>query len=167
RKQGTGLAYISRPPQHQAPVTTAARIGKTCSASSECLNGSGGLPYVDQSRAVNKIDGPSIDQVIAKAVKGDSVLGSVNLGLHPIGGDTPSDINFDDSGAALQRKSTADDAWRYVFGDTSGAMTPTATVSPLNKYNAVSNFLHARFTALRPALSAADRKRLDAHLSSL
>jgi len=170
RKQGTGLAYISRPPQHQAPVTLAARIGKGCNTgdfSSECLNGTGGLPYVDQSRAVNKLDGPSIDQVIAKAVKGDSVLGSVNLGLHPIGGDTPSDINFDDSGAALQRKSTADDAWRYVFGDTSGATTPTTTVSPLNKYNAVSNFLHGRFTALRPTLSSGDRKRLDAHLSSL
>lgn len=169
RRQGTGLAYISRPPQHQAPVTLAARIGKGCNTgafANECLNGTGGLPYIDQTRAVNRIDGPSIDQVIAKAVKGDSVLSSVNLGLHPVGGDTPSDINFDETGSPLQRKSTADDAWRYVFGTTSGAVTPT-TASPLNKHNAVSNFLHARFASLTPALSVADRRKLDGHLTAL
>jgi hypothetical protein len=78
---GTGLVYSAVPPQHQAPVTLAARIGN--------------LPYTDpQSSANNKIDGPSIDQVIAQAVKGDSTFASLNFGLHPIGGDTPSDINF-------------------------------------------------------------------------
>jgi hypothetical protein len=168
RRQGTGLAYISRPPQHQAPVTLSARIGKGCNTGAfaeQCLNGTGGLPYVDQSRAANRVDGPSIDQVIAKAVKGDSVLESVNLGLHPVGGDTPSDINFDTTGSPLQRKSSADEAWKYVFGDVSGAMTSTA--SPLNKHNAVSAFLHARFSALRPALGTADRQKLDGHLTAL
>jgi hypothetical protein len=150
---GTGLTYNTVPPQHQAPVTLAARIGR--------------LPYTNpQTSAVNKIDGPSIDQVIANAVKGDSTFTSLNFGLHPIGGDTPSDFNYLMDGTPLKRLAGADEAWSYVFGAPMGpaAMTPSADLA---KFNAVSNFLHARFTVLRPSLSAADQATLDGHLTSL
>ncbi len=155
---GTGLAYIAGTPQHEAPVTLAARVGRN--------NGMPGLPYLDQLSAVNKVDGPSIDQVIANAVKGDSSFGSLNFGLHPIGGDTPSDINFQVDGTSIKRLSSADEAWNYVFGNPvmSGA---TSSISAINKHTAVSDFLHARFGALLPTLSAADRLTLDGHLTAL
>ena len=150
---GTGLTYNTVPPQHQAPVTLAARVGN--------------LPYTNpQTAAVNKIDGASIDQVIAKAVKGDSTFSSLNFGLHPIGGDTPSDFNYLTDGTPLQRLAGADEAWSYVFGNTTGT-TSTTPSADLAKFNAVSNFLHGRFTGLRPSLSAADQATLDAHLTSL
>jgi hypothetical protein len=162
-RQDTGLAYISATPQHQAPVTLAARAGHSCTG--QFCVGTLGLSYLNQETANNQIDGPSIDQVIAKAVKGDSTFASLNFGMHPIGGDTPSDINFREDGTSLERLAGADEAWTHVFGNptTDGGTAP----SPLKKLDAVTNFLHARFETLRPALSAADRDTLDAHLTAL
>ena len=98
-RNGSGLAYGGPTPQHQAPVTLAARVGNGCPAGGQfCTEDDFGLPYLDQSTAVNNIDGPSIDQVIAKQVVGDSLFSSLNFGMHPIGGDTPSDINFAEDG---------------------------------------------------------------------
>ena len=165
-KNGSGLAYAGQTPQHQAPVTLSARIGAGCeTGGSDCLVGNYGLHYADQSKAVNNIDGPSIDQVIANAVVGDSLFSSLNFGLHPIGGDTPSDINFDAKGTSLKRMASADEAWNRVFGMPVG---PTATdMSALHKHTAVTDFLHSRFASLRPQLSAYDQQVLDQHLTSL
>jgi hypothetical protein len=43
----------------------------------------------------------------------------------------------------------------------------TASATPLNKMNAVTDFLHSQFSELRPTLSAADQKTLDSHLSAM
>jgi hypothetical protein len=160
----TGLKYAAGTPQHQAPVTLAARTGHSC-VGNNC-SGTLGLSYLPQATAVNKVDGPSIDQVIAKAVKGTSTFGSLNFGLHPIGGDTPSDINFQEDGTSLRRLASANEAWNQVFGMPTGAGAAT-TVSPAHKLTAVTDFLHARFTSLRPVLGVADRVTLDGHLAAL
>jgi hypothetical protein len=163
---GSGLAYKGPTPQHQAPVTLAARVGKGCENGGDaCIAGNRGLRYLDQSTAVNNIDGPSIDQVIGQAVKGDSLFSSLNFGLHPVGGDTPSDINFAANGASLKRMATPDEAWNRVFGMPVG---PSGSqVSAAHKQTAVTDFLHARFQALHGEVSAYDRGVLDAHLTSL
>lgn len=156
-KGGSGLAYAAATPQHQAPVTLAARVGN--------------LPYVDQAGAVNNIDGPSIDQVIAqglvdqKVVNQAPLFGSLNFGLHPIGGDTPSDINYTKDGKALKRLSSADEAWKFVFGMPAGPSMSDELLK--HKQSAVSDFLHARFSSLRPKLSAYDQQVMDHHLTSL
>jgi hypothetical protein len=162
----TGLTYFAPVAQHQAPVTLTARAGHICTG--QFCVGNLGLPYLsNQLTAVNKLDaGPSMDQLIAKAVGGDTPFSSLNFGLHPRGGDTPSDINYREDGMPLTRLATADEAWTHVFGNmTEDPTTPSMT--PLNKLNAVTNFLHSRFSTLRPALSAADQRSLDAHLASL
>jgi hypothetical protein len=165
-KANTGLTYADKTPQHQAPITLAARVGSGCRAGDTfCTADNFGLPYKDQSTAVNNIDGPSIDQVIAKAVVGDSLFSSLNFGLHPVGGDTPSDINFSEDGTALKRMATADEAYNRVFGMAAGQAD--AAVGVLRKQTAVSDFLHARFRDLKEQVSAYDRQLLDAHLTSL
>jgi hypothetical protein len=160
----TGLTYTSATPQHQAPVTLAARTGHSCSG--QFCVGTLGLSYLsNQLTAVNKIDGPSIDQVIAKTVSKGLTFSSLNFGLHPVGGDTPSDIHFAEDGSSLKRLESADRAWDTMFGS---VMAPGATPSTgLAKHNAVTNFLHSRFTNLRPALSVADQRTLDSHLTAL
>jgi hypothetical protein len=160
----TGLTYISATPQHQAPVTLAARVGHSCTG--QFCVGTLGFSYLNQSTAVNKLDGPSIDQVIAHQVQGDSTFSSLNFGLHPIGGDTPSDINFLQDGTPLTRLAGADEAWTHMFGTLMPGTTGSPT-APVDKLNAVTNFLHGRFSALRPALSKADQTTLDAHLAAL
>src|SRR5690606_10882523 len=96
---------------------------------------------------------------------GDSLFSSLNFGLHPVGGDTPSDINFAQDGSPLKRMATPDEAYGRVFGAPVG---PTMTdMSALRRHAAISNFLHARFETLRPELGAHDRQVLDAHLTSL
>ena len=165
-QNGSGLTYSGPTPQHQAPVTLSARVGKGCEQGGDaCIAGDRGLRYLDQSTAVNNIDGPSIDTVIGKAVVGDSVFANLNFGMHPIGGDTPSDINFAEDGTSLKRMETADEAWNRVFGM---PIDPSATQeAALRKHTAVTDFLHARFAALRPEVSAYDRQVLDSHLTSL
>jgi hypothetical protein len=165
---GTGLTYClcggtsnqdRVPPQHQALITLTARARGT----------SGDIPYLgNQFTAVNRLDGPSIDTVIGEAVKGDSAFANLNFGLHPIGGDTPSDINFAKDGTPLKRMATPDEAWSRVFGmpimgTTGGAPNPIDQ----HRHAALSNYLHGRFTALSPELGIHDRKILDGHLSSL
>jgi hypothetical protein len=165
---GTGLTYClcggtsgqdRTPPQHQALITLTARARGT----------SGDIPYLgDQFKAVNRLDGPSIDTVIGEAVKGESAFANLNFGLHPIGGDTPSDINFAKDGTPLKRMATPDEAWSRVFGmpimgTTGGAPNPIDQ----HRHTALSNYLHGRFTALSPELGIHDRKILDGHLSSL
>jgi hypothetical protein len=150
-KTGTGLAYAGSTLQHQAPVCLTARMGP--------------LPYADQATAVNPLDGPSIDQVIGDAVKGESPFSSLNFGMHPIGGDTPSDINYSKTGAPLKRMASADEAFTRVFGTAPAGASPVP--SEARRHVAVSNYLHARFGALAPQVSAHDRQVLDAHLTSL
>jgi hypothetical protein len=168
----TGLTYFANVPQHQAPVTLAARVGPPCTGQF-CGDGRGdstlGLPYLpDQLSAVNRLDGgPSIDQLIATAVGVGSPFSSLNFGLHPRGGDTPSDINYREDGMPLTRLASADEAWTHIFADMMEPPPAGNPMTPLNKLNAVTNYLHSRFSMLRPALSAADQQTLDAHLSSL
>jgi hypothetical protein len=125
-----------------------------------------GLSYLsNQLTAVNKIDGPSIDQVIAKTVSQGLTFSSLNFGLHPVGGDTPSDVHFAEDGSSLKRLETADRAWDTMFGS---VMDPGTTPSTgLAKFNGVTNFLHSRFTNLRPALGVADQRTLDSHFTAL
>ena len=166
-KSGTGLTYCTCggttgadkiPPQHQALVTLSAR-GR---------GANGDIPYVDpQFTAVNKLDGPSIDTVIGEAVKGDSPFANLNFGLHPIGGDTPSDINFAADGTPLKRMASADEAWNRVFGMPVMGMGGNTNATELHKLTAFTDYLNGRFAALKPQLSAYDRQLLDGHLSSL
>jgi hypothetical protein len=161
----TGLTYLSRPAQHQAPVCLTARRGSGCTG--QFCEGSLGFSYLPQATAVNKLDGPSIDQVIAKAVKRDSTFGSLNFGLHPVGGDTPSDINYQEDGTPLKRLAGADEAWTHVFGPIMPTTGTGTNTSGLNRHTALTNYLNARFSALKPALSGADQITLDGHLSAL
>ena len=170
---GTGLAYSGPTPQHQAPVTTTARVGRGCGIVGMFCGADPnfGLPYYpDQSTANNAIDGPSIDQLIGNAVKGN-LFGSLNFGVHPVGGGTPSDINYAMDGTPLRRMASADEAWNRMFG---GAVVGTSTdgaaaqaAADLRKQSAVSDFLNARFGSLRPTLSASDRRTIDGHLTAL
>ncbi|HXI60183.1 MAG TPA: DUF1552 domain-containing protein [Polyangia bacterium] len=167
-KSGTGLTYClcggttgadKTPPQHQALITLTARARGT----------SGDIPYLgDQTKAVNRLDGPSIDTVIGEAVQGTSAFPYLNFGLHPIGGDTPSDINFAKDGSPLKRMASPDEAWSRVFGmPVMGGTGGAPNTSDLHRQTALSNYLHGRFSELSPQLSTYDRHIIDGHLTSL
>jgi len=157
----TGLTYNARPAQHRASI---------------CLSASRvNLPLNDdQFHAVNKIDGPSIDFVIAEALrKADGAdptpFPYLNFGIHPIGGDTPSEVNFNRDGQPIPRMVSVQEVTSRLFG---GLITPggggdaDATVE-FHKHSAVTDFLNARFSTLKGELSGYDRQVIDKHLSSL
>jgi hypothetical protein len=158
----TGLTYNTRPAQHRAAIClTASKVG---------------LPLNDdQFHAVNKVDGPSIDWVIAEALrKADGPNATpfpfLNFGIHPIGGDTPSDINYDSSGNPLQRMASAKEVSDVLFGGmvgTGGGTGDADAAAELRKQTAVTDFLAARFSALAGELGAHDRQVVDQHLTSL
>lgn len=163
-RNGTGLTYCTCggqtnadriPPQHQAPICLTAR-GR---------GSNGDIKYGDQMRAVNRLDGPSIDTLIGEAVKGDSPFANLNYGLHPVGGDTPSDINFARDGSPLKRMATADEAFTRTFAQP--VMGNAQGATELRKHTALTDFLRGRFRALTPQLSAHDRRLVDGHMTSL
>ena len=77
-------------------------------------------------------------------------------------------LNFQDDGTSLKRLSGSDEAWKFVFGSVTPGTGMTGTTSmELDKHNAVTNFLNARFSAMKPALSKADQATLDSHMTAL
>ncbi len=158
----TGLTYNTRPAQHRASI---------------CLSASSvNLRLNDnQFTAVNKIDGPSIDWVIADALqKADGANATpfpfLNFGIHPIGGDTPSEINFDRGGNPIQRMATADEVTKRLFGGmVGGPMVPGAgdAAGELRKHTAITSFLHERFASIKGELGTHDRQVVERHLTSL
>ncbi len=148
---GSGLAYNTKPAQHRANI---------------CFTGSMIVQATnpDQFNAVNKGDGPSIDYVIAKHLNTSPLL----LAMHPVGGDTPSDVTYDMNGNSQTRLSTPADILKNVFGTTvSGPLNSVDAATAVSKQNAITDFLNARLGTLRPQLSASDKQVLDAHLSAL
>jgi hypothetical protein len=157
----TGLTYNTKPAQHRANV---------------CITGSKvGLPLnADQVHAVNKIDGPSLDWTLGQALaKQDgtnkALFDNICLGIHPVGGDTPSEISFDGAGNPLTRYTGAADVTAKIFGGMTagGPVNAAGAAADLRKQTAISDFLNARFGALKTELSPFDRDVVDRHLTSL
>jgi hypothetical protein len=159
----TGLTYMAKPAQHRASVCLSA------SKVNLPLNG-------DQFHATNKIDGPSIDWVIADALRvadgaNATTFPYLNFGIHPIGGDTPSEINYDKTGQPIPRMSSAAEVTMRLFGGMVAGGEPGGgsvdAAADLRKHSAVTDFLNGRFNSLRGELSDYDRKVVDHHLTSL
>jgi hypothetical protein len=156
----TGLTYNMKPAQHRANICfTASQVVLPIVAGQ--ANATGG-PNI-----VNKGDGPSIDYVIAQYFKQSPLL----LGMHPWGGDTPSESTFDESGNPPTRLYQAPQIYSTVFGNVmsggGGPPTPAQDMTALAKQQAVTNFLNAHFATLRPQLSAYDKAIVDQHLAQL
>ncbi len=153
----TGLTYTSKPAQHRANICF--------TASKKVLPITVGQAAADGGpNIVNQNDGPSIDYVIAKTYKQSPLL----LAMHPCGGDTPSDVTFNESGNPQTRLFLPGTILSTVFGASmSGPMTAPQSALALAKQNAVTNFLNSHFATLRPQLSAQDKLVMDQHLAQL
>jgi hypothetical protein len=155
----SGLTYNTRPAQHRASICLSA------SKVNLRLND-------DQFHAVNKIDGPSIDFVIAEALrKADGANATpfpyLNFGIHPIGGDTPSEVNFDNAGNPIPRMSSVDEVTKRLFGMIVPGVGDADAAVELRKHTAVTDFLNARFGTLKAELGTYDRQVIDKHFTSL
>ena len=151
----TGLTYNQGPAQHRANICLTASK-KVLDIVAGQANATGG------PAKVNTNDGPSIDYVIAQAFKQLPLL----LAMHPCGGDTPSEVTFDEKGNPLTRLYKAPTILSTVFGNVM-PMTSAQGASALAKQTAITNFLNAHFRTLRPQLSAADKLVIDQHLAQL
>jgi hypothetical protein len=157
----TGLTYNTGPAQHRANIClTGSKVKQPLNA--------------DQFHANNKGDGPSLDYVIGEALaKQDGAGAAANrqlaLGIHPIGGDTPSEVSFDATGAPISRLSSVADVTGSLFGGMlpGGVGNAEGAAAELRKQNAISDFLNNRFTVLKGSLSSYDRNVVDHHLTSL
>ncbi len=152
----TGLTYNMRPAQHQANICFTASK-KTFKITAGQATADGG-PNI-----VNKSDGPSMDYVIAQTYKQDPLL----LAMHPCGGDTPSEVTFDESGNPQTRLYQPGTILSSVFGAMGGPMSMPQNAVAAAKQNALTNFLNGAFASLRPQLSAYDRLVVDQHLTQL
>lgn len=155
----SGLTYAASPAQHRASVTlSASKVNLPLNA--------------DQFHANNQIDGPSIDWVIADALhRADGVNATpfpyLTFGIHPIGGDTPSEVTFDGAGQPIPRMSTADEVVKRLFGGVVAGGGNAAATRQAHEQAAITDFLNARFSSLRNELGVFDRQVMDRHLAAL
>jgi len=165
---GTGLKHLVRnmgaggnPPQHQAQVFM---TGDPVRVAYNQQKGDGLTVHTA---------GPSLDQIIANKVGAKNRFKSLEFGLHPVGGDTPSSINFGMDGSPLPRMTDSVAAWKRIFEgimDTpagGGGDKPSAPMSPDQRKVAVSNFVHKRFDALNKKLGKVDRMALEGHVQAI
>jgi hypothetical protein len=162
---GTGLKHLVKnagaggnPPQHQAQVFM---TGDPVRVNYNQQTGDGLTVHTQ---------GASLDQMVA-AVNPGHRFGSLEFGLHPVGGDTPSSINFKADGSPMPRMQDPKAAFARVFeGVMDAAPAGGPAVKPTGpdpRRVAVSNFLHKRFDALTPKLGQTDRLALQGHLDAI
>jgi hypothetical protein len=155
----TGLRFAKTPGIHRAWVATTGHSATAPRA-----------PQTGDGLTVRTMH-PSVDQLIANKLAAKRRFPSLELGVHPVGGDVPCIVNFAMDGSPMPRMTDDQAAWDRVFGSLvtapgpkAGPAMPDATVA---RRAAVSNFLHDRFAALTPTLGRDDRRLLDSHLTSL
>ena len=161
---GTGLKHLVKnagaggnPPQHQAQVFL---TGDPVRVNYNQQSGDGLTVHTSQ---------PSLDQLIANKTGVGKRFKSLEFGLHPVGGDTPSSINFAMDGSPMPRMTDPMAAWKRIFdgvSDTKGGGDATPT-GPDPRTTAVTNFLNKRFASLGPQLAKVDRVALEGHMSAL
>jgi hypothetical protein len=150
---GTGLRLAKTPGIHRAWVAT------TCHSIQA-------RRFDQTGDGLNVRTGhPSVDQLIASKLAAKTRFPSLEFGVHAVGGDVPCILNFGLDGSPLPRMMDDRAAWERVFGGL--VSDPAAAKAIGQRRSAVSDFLHARFAALAPALGKEDRLLLDGHLQSL
>jgi hypothetical protein len=165
---GTGLKHLVRnmgaggnPPQHQAQVFL---TGDPVRVNYNQQTGDGLTVHTA---------GPSLDQIVANKVGAKNRFKSLEFGLHPVGGDTPSSINFGMDGSPMPRMTDSATAWKRIFegitdAPAGGGEKPSmTTMGPDQRKVAVSNYIHSRFAALDKRLGKVDRMALEGHISAI
>ena len=155
---GSGLRLVKTPGIHRSWVVT---TGHSVSVPRTPQTGDG---------LTVRTSHPSIDQLIANKLTAKTRFRSLELGVHPVGGDVPSVINFAMDGSPLPRMTSDKAAWDRVFG----GVTPTPPAGPApavdlsgRRRAAVSEFLNKRFATLGKTLGRDDKQLLESHLQSL
>ncbi len=131
-----------------------------------------GTPQSDQHRQY--ASGPSIDQVIATRISADKRKRSLQMAvrwatgkshglLHPI-----NSANFEDNDTFNPIPPRLDPVAIYM--DLFGALDPTQagdTVARLQRKQSILDFVGRRYSALGTRLGAADKQKLDQHLTKI
>jgi hypothetical protein len=162
---GTGLKHLVRnmgaggnPPQHQAQVFM---TGDPVRVNYNQQKGDGLTVHTSH---------PSLDQIVANKVGGKNRFKSLEFGIHPVGGDTPSSINFAMDGSPLPRMQDSAAAWKRIFEgimDTAGGTDGPKPTGPGKRDVAVSNYVHKRFASLQMRLGKEDRTSLEGHMTAI
>lgn len=117
--------------------------------------------------------GPSLDQVIANRIGGDTPLKSLQIAirwatgkshglLHPINA-----LNFEDNGRfnPIPPRLDPQQIWNDLFGQLDN--TDPEALALLNRRKSVLDFVGKRYQTLSQQLGMADRSRLEQHLTKI
>jgi len=118
--------------------------------------------------------GPSIDQVIAKRLFSNQKKKSIQIAirwatgkshgsLHPI-----NCANFDaDNNSPIGPLVDPQQIWKDLFGSVSGGTGDAKAAAALKRQQSILDFVDKRYDALSQRLGAADKLRLQEHLSKI
>ncbi len=109
---------------------------------------------------------PSIDQTIANGIGDDLPFRSLELGVRVGGADSGSKrLVFRDAGTPLPAENEPAALFERLFGSLTHA--PDQLERARIQRERVADFLHRRFSTLRPRLDMPDRRVLDGHIATL
>lgn len=113
--------------------------------------------------------GPSVDQLIADSIAGDTPYRSLELGVRVAGeaGDGQR-LSYRAAGEPLPAENDADAVWERLFGDyMDEPVDPMIEARALARRNALLNFAEDGLGAIGGAHPAADNELVRAHLEAL
>lgn len=119
----------------------------------------------------NAVTGPSIDQVVAQLISKGAPFNSIEVGVTPATPNGPEDSLATVSHRGPNAKNVADYDPKSVFNRLFTATTPTTTTDQATKLasvrKSVLDSVLADGAALEKRLGAADKQRVDQHLTSI
>ena len=112
-------------------------------------------------------NGPSVDQVIAAKVGASNKFGSLQLGVQTEmhGGNPLSFVSYAGPLQPLSSEPDPQKAFERIFMDLNVDSGELATIRAQRR--SVLDFVQDNFDALNPKLGAADRQKLDSHLTQV
>ncbi len=131
-------------------------------------NLSPGNAFKVQNYSIDWVDGPSVDQVIAKKIGDGTGVRSLELGVNSGSNNPVARMIFAGSKQPLQPESNPWRAFDNVFsGFQPSAAGQMAFEAQKSRRKSVLDSVHGQLDVLATRVSAADRPKLEAHLQSV
>jgi hypothetical protein len=131
-------------------------------------NLSSGSAFNFQGYPFDWVDGPSVDQVIAKNLGSGPPFPSLELGVNS-GSNAPNNrMIYAGARQPVQPETSPQKAFNRLFANVAGGQTPNPATDRLRaEKKSVLDLVTAQLARVRPSVSTADQLKIDAHTNAI
>jgi len=127
-----------------------------------------GNTFMIQDYPIDWVEGPSVDQVVAQRIGGETAYRSLELGVKSAGSSPTSRMIYAGARQPVQPEADPARAFDRLFGGAvPGSAPDPAVVARMQRRASVLDVVAGQLTALQPRVARDDRLKIDAHLTAL